>query len=97
MNVEIAPSCLVLFNQRYGEVLLRAGKIKDGRLLAAFINLGYDPLESLDLVCGFTPAEITYLTPDGKEEKLNFTLGENGRVTVNTELSPMYPLVLLIK
>ena len=79
------------------EVLMRAGKIKDGRLLCALFNLGYDPLESLDLVCDFTPSEISYLTPDGEEKALDFTTSHGGKVTVNTELSPMYPLVLLIK
>lgn len=78
------------------EVLLRAGKIKDGRLLAAFINLGYDPLDELDIVTDFTPTEITYLDPNGREAKLDFVLGENGKVKVLTELSPMYPLVLII-
>ncbi len=79
------------------EVLLRAGRIKDGRLLAAFINLGYDPLFELDIVTDFVPKEISYLAPDGSEIKLDFVLGTDGKVKVMTELLPMYPLVLLIK
>ena len=79
------------------EVILRAGRLKDGRLLAAFINLGYDPLDTFELVCDFVPTEITYLTPDGKEEKIDFTASENGRVSINAELLPMYPLVLFMK
>ena len=79
------------------EVLLRAGRISDGRLLAAFINLGYDPLCELDLVLDFVPTAISYLTPEGDECSLDFVLGEGGRVKVMCELSPMYPLVLLIK
>ena len=78
------------------EVLLRAGRIKDGRLLAAFINLGYDPLEELDIVTEFTPTEISYLDSDGNEVKLDFVLDEGGKVKIKTELSPMYPLVLLL-
>lgn len=78
------------------EVLMRAGKIKDGRLLSAFINLGYDPLDELDIVTDFIPEEITYLSPEGKEVKLDFVLSEGGRVKVMTELSPMYPLVLIL-
>lgn len=79
------------------EVLLRAGKIRDGRLLAHFLNLGYDPLDELDIVLDFTPSEIAYLDPDGGEVALDYTIGEDGKVKVMTELSPMYPLVLLIK
>ena len=79
------------------EVLLRAGRMSDGRLLSYFLNLGYDPLGELDLVLDFAPSEITYLAPDGKEIPLGFLLGEGGRVKVMCELSPMYPLVLLIK
>ena len=79
------------------EVLLRAGKIRDGRLLGAFINLGYDPLDELDIVTNFIPEEITYINCDGDEVKLDFVLGEEGRVKVMAELSPMYPLVLIIK
>ena len=97
VDIFTRAGALPIYYEGDEEVLLRAGRIKDGRLLAAFINLGYDPLDTLDLVCDFVPAEITYLTSDGKEERLDFTLCENGKVTVNTELSPMYPLVLLIK
>ncbi len=79
------------------EVLLRAGKIRDGRLLAHFLNLGYDPLCELDLVLDFEPTEIAYLNPDGKEIALDFVLGTDGGVKVMCELLPMYPLVLLIK
>ena len=77
--------------------MLRAGKIKDGRLLCAFINLGYDPLFELDLVMDKAPSEISYLNSDGEEVRLDFLLLEDGRVKVMTELSPMYPLILLIK
>jgi hypothetical protein len=78
------------------EVLLRAGKIKDERLLCAFINLGCDPIDELELVADFIPEEITCLSPDGNEIKLDFSLSEGGRVKVMTELSPMYPLVLIL-
>jgi hypothetical protein len=97
VDIFTRAGALPIYYEGDEEVLLRAGRIKDGRLLASFINLGYDPLDTIDLVCDFVPAEITYLTSDGKEERLDFTLCENGKVTVSTELSPMYPLVLLIK
>jgi len=79
------------------EVLLRAGRLSDGRMLVALFNLGYDPLEELDLVFEQTPTEIKLLDKDGTEVALDFVLGEGGKVKVMTELQPMYPLVLLIK
>jgi hypothetical protein len=79
------------------EVLLRAGRIKDGRLLAGFFNLGYDPLEELDLVLDFTPEQIDYLDPNGKEIGLEYTQGKDGRVKVQTKLEPLYPLIMLFK
>ena len=97
VDIFTRTGALPIYYEGDEEVLLRAGRIKDGRLLAAFINLGYDPLDTLDLVCDFVPTEITYLTPDGREETIDFTTSENGRVSINTELSPMYPLVLFIK
>ena len=79
------------------EVILRAGRIKDGRLLAGFFNLGYDPLEELDLVLDFIPNEITYLDPSGKEIYLEYIQGGEGKVKVKTKLEPLYPLALLFK
>lgn len=78
------------------EVLLRAGFIKDGRLLATFFNLGYDPLDELDLVLDSTPKKIEYLDPEGNEINLDFVLSDNGKIKVKSELLPMYPLLLLI-
>lgn len=77
------------------EVLLRAGIIKDSRLLATFINLGCDPLEELELVLDFIPDEITYLDPNGKEKGLDYIITAEGTVKVLTVLDPLYPLVLL--
>ena len=79
------------------EVILRAGRIKDGRLLAGFFNLGYDPLEELDLVLDFTPERIAYLAPNGKEIGLEYTQGKDGRVKVQTKLEPLYPLIMFFK
>jgi hypothetical protein len=79
------------------EVILRAGKIKDGRLFATFINIGYDPLDELDIVLNFTPTNIKYLDPSGNEVDLNYTKTEDGKIKVMTKLEPLYPLVLFIK
>lgn len=97
VDILTRAGALPIYYEGDEEVLLRAGKIRDGRLLASFINLGYDPLDELDLVLDFTPSEIAYLDSNGKEIKLDFVLSEGGRCKVMTELQPMYPLVLLMK
>lgn len=79
------------------EMLLCAGKIKDGRLLATFINLGYDPLEELDVVLDFTPEKITMLNPEGNEIDVDYRLTDDGKIKVMTEAEPMYPLILILK
>lgn len=79
------------------EVLLRVGKIKDGRLLATLINLGYDPLEETELILDFTPAKISCLAPDGGERTLDYTVSDHGAVKIMTALEPLYPLVLLLE
>lgn len=71
--------------------------MKDGRLLAAFFNLGYDPLDEIDIVLDFVPQEIKYLTPDGTPKCVDYILNTYRRVRLHTELTPMYPLVLLLK
>ena len=96
VDVLSRAGALPIYYEGDEEVLLRTGRIKDGRLLAAFINLGYDPLEELDIVTDFTPTEISCLDPDGREIKLVFVLDEGGKVKVKTELMPMYPLVLIL-
>ncbi|MBQ8879853.1 MAG: hypothetical protein IJY69_03305 [Clostridia bacterium] len=96
VDVLSRAGALPIYYEGDEEVLVRTGRIKDGRLLAAFINLGYDPLEELDIVTDFAPTEISYLDPDGREIKLVFVLDEGGKVKVKTELMPMYPLVLIL-
>lgn len=97
VDIFARAGALPIYYEGDEEVLLRAGRIKDGRLLAALFNLGYDPLDEVDIVLDFTPAEIAYLAPDGAEVSLDYVISEGGRVKVMAELLPMYPLVLLIR
>ena len=80
-----------------GEVCLRAGKIKDGRLLVALYPLGSDPVETPVLYLENAPAHITHLLPDGEEEALSFSALGNGRYRLSCELEIMKPEILLIQ
>lgn len=96
IDIFARSGALPIYYEGDEEVLLRAGKIKDGRLLCTFINLGYDPLDEFDVVINFIPEEITYLSPEGNEINLDFVLLDEKRVKIMTELSPMYPMILIL-
>lgn len=79
------------------ELCFRAGYIEDGRLLCMAINLGYDPLETLDLHLNFAPSAISLLDKDGNEVPLSFKHIDGDLYSINQKVEPMYPVILLIK
>ncbi len=79
------------------EICMRAGYIKDGRLLTAVFNLSYDPLEQLDLYLKDKPQQITLINSDGSESGLNWTRKADDKYCVDVRVEPLYPVVLLIK
>ena len=79
------------------EVLLRAGYLPDGTLLAAVFVLGYDPMENIELYLENKPTEIRRILSDGSFEKIGFTQNENGNCIVEAKAEPLHPVILLIK
>lgn len=79
------------------EVCLRAGRIKDGRLLVASYALGTDPVEKPILYLEKKPERITYILPDGREEELYFTSLGNGFYSLDHRMEILCPLILLIQ
>ena len=79
------------------EICLRAGEIRDGRMLAAFYNLGFDPLDSLPLYLEKAPERITSLDRHGEEREVAFTALGDGKYELDLRVEPMYPVILLIK
>ena len=79
------------------EVILRAGRIKDGRLLAGFFNLGYDPLEELVLGLDKKPVSISMMMPDGTQQPVKFSEKDGGMYTLDVRVEPMYPVILTIR
>lgn len=79
------------------EMCLRAGKLSDGRMLAAFFNLGYDPLDSLTVYLEKEPSLIKMLDKNGKEVSVNFRKTEDGFYEIDTRSEPMYPVILIIE
>lgn len=78
-----------------GEVYLRAGYLGDGRIMAAYFNLGFDRHEDIALVCDKKVTKVEKLNPDGTLSECEF--GYDGDVVrVNEPADLLYPVVLFI-
>ena len=77
------------------EVYLKVAKTQSGEYLAAIFNIGLDPIESIDLVCDFTPKAVKILTPNGEINEIPFTY-ENGKISVDVGAKTLEPIVLFI-
>lgn len=96
VDIFTRAGALPIYYEGDEEVILRAGRMKDGRLLCALLNLGYDPLTQIDVVTDFMPLSVTCLAPDGTEKAVDFSVSDDGKAALHCELSPMYPCVLFI-
>ena len=79
------------------EMCLRAGMLSDGRMLAAFFNLGYDPLDSLTVYLEKEPSLIKSLDKNGAEQSVSFRKTEDGFYEIDVKSEPMYPVILIIE
>lgn len=79
------------------EMLVHAGYLSDGRLLASFSDLGYDPEDTLNIYLEREPKSIRLLDKEGELGDVAYrSLGE-GRYSVGTRVEPMYPVILVIE
>jgi hypothetical protein len=74
------------------DVLLRCGELADGSLLAAVVNLNYDTMFEIPLVCKKTPAGIQILSPSGIWEDAAYHV-ENNTIVVEKMLLPNTPAI----
>ena len=78
------------------EVLLKAGKTKDGKLLCAAVDVSLDPIEEFPFVTDFEVKSVKRLCPDGSYEELSFTKNGN-HYTTSATANVFDPLVLIIE
>ena len=97
INLLNRANALPVYCETDVELCFRAGYIEDGRLLCMAINLGYDPLETIDLHLNFAPSAISLLDKDGNEVPLSFKHIDGDLYSINQKVEPMYPVILLIK
>lgn len=77
------------------EMLARAGKISEGRMLAVFTNLGYDILDELELCCDMKVQNIEIMKPNGDFESVGF-MQSGHNVTVDITVNPVDPIILIL-
>ena len=78
------------------EVYMKAGYFED-KIFCAFCNIGLDNLKDVALVCEKPAKEISVINHDGSYSKCDFSIDNNGKITVNTPAEILNPVLLIIK
>lgn len=78
------------------EVLMKAARMQDGKLLCALLDMSLDPIEELELVIRREVKCIGRLNCRGEFENVAFTR-EGERFTLDTKVAPFDPLILVIE
>ena len=79
------------------EMFLRAGELGDGSILAHFLNLGLDPLDTLEVRIKGSVSRIEKLNPNGEWNRVKFEAEPGGICKIDTGCETMLPVVLRIK
>ena len=78
------------------EVLMKAARMKDGRLLCALLDMSLDSIEELPLVIRREVKDVKRITPAGEYESVPFTK-DGERFTLSLTVAPYDPVVLVIE
>ena len=90
-------SALPVYIESDNELCLRAGYLKDGSLLTATFNIGFDPEERLTFFLEKEPISAKMLLPDGSYRDVTFEEAGESLYTFDAKAEPMYPTVLIIE
>lgn len=78
------------------EIYLRAGKTRDGERFCAIFNIGFDPIEKLELCITDAVCDVQKLMPDGTRRSIGFEK-TNDRYVLDTDCNTLDPLILFIR
>ncbi len=78
------------------EICLRAGRLRDGTVVAALYELGIDPTDTIVLGLETKPTKIERLEPDGSRRELKWRELGGSRYEVETRVETLNPVVLFI-
>ena len=96
VNILADLGALPIYYPDDAEVLLKAGRTKDGKLLCAAVDMSLDPIEEFPFVTELEVKSVKRLCPDGSYEELSFTKNGN-RYTTSATANVFDPLVLIIE
>ncbi len=89
-------NALPVYYPEDAEVLMKAARTKDGKLMCAVLNMGLDPIEELPLVIDRNVKSISRLCADGAFEPVSFTRCDEHYV-LSASANVFDPLVLIIE
>lgn len=75
------------------DIMFRCGELSDGSLLATLINLSYDAMDEIPLVCRKAPASIKVLEASGEWQEAEYRI-ENGTIYIQKQLLSNLPLIM---
>ena len=78
------------------EVYVKAGKLPSGDIFCGFFNIGLDNLDEVTLVADRKITEIKMLTPDGEFKQVEFSVDDEGVITVPTPAEILHPVILCL-
>ena len=84
---------LPLYYPGDAEAFLKVGRLPDGSLVAAFLDMSLDPIEDLPLAGLGRITSVERLTPDGGYEKVGFAC-DGGLCRLDLTAYPYDPLIL---
>ena len=88
--------CLPVYYPGDAEVYLRAGRMPDGSLFCGFFNIGLDEIDGVELTVDKIPSSVLRLTPDGKWEKVGFSVSGDV-LTLRVRAGVLSPEMFLLR
>ena len=78
------------------EMYMKSGRLSNGDTLCAFINIGYDPVYEINVVCDRKVTEVKILDKTGELKPCNFRI-QDKKLIVEKSIYTLDPVVLILK
>lgn len=78
------------------EMYMKTGKLSNGDTLCAFINIGFDPVCEINVVCDRKVTEVKILDKTGELKPCNFRI-QDKKLIVEKSIYTLDPVVIILK
>lgn len=78
------------------EMYFRSGTMSNGTSVYALFNLGFDPVDNIELVINRDFSKIYEVMSDGSEKEINYKI-KNGKTILDCPAYTLDPVILLLK